>query len=208
MPMPTLTPAAQRLYEREVAPLAEAYDAEHDYALAHLCQFFASLVDTQYRLAFAAEVPWAVALDAETAAGGELAWLGQFNGVVVPPNVPVEVARERVRIGAGQRRGTVTAMREAMIATLDDPETGVVTIYERAGGAYRLLVVSYDAQTTDAAATEAAAVSQKPAGIVMTYRTDPGWSIGQFEVAYDGQTFADVPPDFTDMADLETELPA
>lgn len=166
MPAPTLTPAAERLYG-EFVPIAEPYDADNGYALAHLCQFFAALIDELYTLAFGAETPWGHLLDVETCPARFLPWLGQFVGVEIPDSLPETVARDRVRAAAGQRRGTRESLLSAVQATL----TGMrlVRLVERQdGSAWKELVVTRVDETPDTAATEAAMRSDKIIGVVQT----------------------------------------
>lgn len=129
----------------------------------------------------------------------------QLNGVVLTRGASDEQHRSELRIGAGLRRGSPGALREAVQATLTGARQ--VTIIERDGDPYELLVISYEDETPDPDAAEAAARSQKPAGLLLTYRVDPGWSIGQLEAAYAGLTIADLEADFASVGALESNLP-
>jgi hypothetical protein len=81
-----------------------------------------------------------------------------------------------------------------------------VFLTERDGSPYRVTVDVYAAQTPNPALAEAAARSQKPAGLVMTFNVLPGWAIGEMEAAYIGQTIADLEGDYPTVNDLETHL--
>lgn len=200
-----LSPAAQRLYD-EFAPLAKAYDEENDFALAYLCQFFGRLVEPLWRLAFAADAPWAVALDPDTATLEELQWWGQDVGVVVPDGTPIEEARARVKRAAGRRRGTSDFLIESVQATLTGDRR--VTVVERyQGSAWHELIVTYASETPNPAKTAAAIRADKIVGVRQTIRVDPGWSIGQMEAAYAGLTIADLEADFESIGALESNLP-
>lgn len=77
-------------------------------------------------------------------------------------------ARQLIKETGGFLRGTPRAMRGVVEPTLTGAKR--VRIVERPNGhAYRLLVLTAPSETPDEAATEAAAITQKPAGLVMTY---------------------------------------
>lgn len=134
---------------------------------------------------------------------------GQLNGVRVTEGASDAQQRGEIENAAGLLRGGPDEMAGAMKLTLDDPETGIVTIYERVSTAYRMIAVSYDSQTSNPAATEVAARSQKPAGLLLEYRNDRGWSVGHLEAAYPlPDDLADVEAAFATIDDLETELPS
>lgn len=134
------------------------------------------------------------------------AWTGQINGVIVTRGAPEAQQRSELHNAAGLRRGSVAALKGAVAATLagDDPQ---VTVVERDGSPYALLVITYADETPDAAAAEAAARSQKPAGLLLTFRVDPGWNIGQLEAAYAAMTIADIEADYASVEALESNLP-
>ena len=170
MPMPSLSPVAERLYEA-LAPHAYA-DADNDYSLAHFCAAIARMFDQVASYVDSHESGpdgWAAMMSPDTAPVEALGWLGQFVGVSLPTGLSDEVElRSRVRTAAGLKRGTLASMRSAIQDTLIGGKT--VTIIERAGGdAYRIEVITHTADTPDPAKTEAALLSQKPAGIMYTY---------------------------------------
>jgi hypothetical protein len=101
-------------------------------------------------------------------------------------------------------RGTPTAIRSAVQRYLTGNRT--VTLIERDGSPWRLTVITYTSETLDAAAAERAARSQKPVGLVLTYRVDPGWNVGQLEPTYSGLTVSDVESSFATVGDLESNL--
>lgn len=151
---------------------------------------------------------WSDALDPDLAPGVLLRWLGQMAGVRVTRGVEtdpgwVEAARAEVRNAAGFRRGNTAAMIGAARATLSDPGSGIVYVNERAGGAYLLGVATLDSQTPDAAATEAAIRTQKPAGLVLSYDSIPGGDYASLKGTH--TDYADVFATFTDYSDVLTD---
>jgi hypothetical protein len=117
---------------------------------------------------------WGVIMDVDVAPFKALPWLAQFVGVTVPHQNPGETdenydarVRDYIRATPGFSRGTP----EAMIVAAQQYLTGnkEVIIRERHGGAYLLQILTYASQTPDSAAVLKALISQKPAGIVLTY---------------------------------------
>ena len=111
---------------------------------------------------------WESSFDPENAPEEGLDWLGQFVGARV--DTLGDVLEKRARIVS--RESFVRGSNAAIITAAQRTLTGAKTVYliERdAGSAYQLRVHTLIAQTPDAAATEAAIRSQKPAGIVLTY---------------------------------------
>lgn len=112
----------------------------------------------------AGEHGWSLAFDLDET--DQPGWLGQLAGVP-PTGGTVEEQRAAVR-ARGYARGTVAAIKAAAAATLTG--TKRVTVTERAdGAAYRLEVTTYQSETPDKAATEAAIRAVKPAGLLLTY---------------------------------------
>lgn len=95
------------------------------------------------------------------------AWTGQLNGVVVTQGASEEQQRQELHIAAGMHRGSIGAMREAVAATLTGSRQ--VRILERDGTAYEMTVITRTSETSDPAASEAAARAQKPAGLLLTF---------------------------------------
>lgn len=103
------------------------------------------------------------------------AWLAQVAGQVIPMSTPTEVARQQLLARRVDRRGTPAAMVAAVKATLTGQARVLLT--ERYGGdPWVVRVVTYTAETPDPAATRAAALSEKPVGLVLDYQTATGQS--------------------------------
>jgi len=174
-PPDDLTPEsfADRLYWM-LGPLA-GQDPAYGWALLILCnavgQMFQELED------LARDSPdgpgWSALLDITRCPDEALPWLAQFVGVRLLPDSSPADQRARILATDGWRRGTPAALVSATQATLTG--TKRVTLRERDGGdAYALRVQTLTGETPDPTATQNAILSQKPAGLVLTYQTIPG----------------------------------
>lgn len=148
---------------------------------------------------------WSILLDPERCPNWALPWLAQFAGVTLTPGATDAEWRDEITSPPAFQRGTPAAIRSSVQRYLTGNKT--VTLLERDGSPWRLTVITYTAETTDATAAEAAARSQKPVGVLLTYRVDPGWSVGDLEAAYAGRTIADVEAAFATVGDVESNLP-
>lgn len=147
---------------------------------------------------------WSALLDPLRAPAAALPYLGQFVGVRVTRGAPSLQQRDEISGAAGFRRGRPAAIREAVAATLSGGRAVVMT--ERVGGeAYQLLVQTYADQTPDPAAAEAAARSQKPAGIILTFEVIDGQTYAQLEGRY--EDYSDLPVAYDDYAEMASDTP-
>lgn len=200
MPEPTLTGFAADLYER-LSPWAHA-DADNGYALALLCQAVGAQFDEIDAVARAGtddEPGWAALMDPDAAPAFTLDWLAQFAGVSL--NRTLDEAQKRVAIRATEgvvKRGTPAAMQRAARPFLTGAQS--VFLAERDGDAYQLTVITRTDETPDPDAVEAALLSQKPAGIVMTYSVVPGLAYAELDADY--TDYGDVASSFTDYSDV------
>lgn len=171
MPAPVLTPFAQGLYD-SLGPLAYD-DANQGYSLAHFCAAIAKMFDqvNGYASFKTNGTPgWGAMMNADLSPPEALPWLAQFVGVQIPSGSPAATARQMIHNASGFRRGTPTSIINSVKDTLIGGKH--VSLQERDEGfAYRLVVVTYTADTPSPAATLAAILAQKPAGIVLTYVT-------------------------------------
>ncbi len=197
---PTVHRVTERAYER-VAAIAqndprltqlEHLDADRDWALLRMLDaMLAPLRQLDAVMGGQGDNEgWEVVMDVDTCPAEHLGWLAQFHGVQLRPGLSDQQQREWVRDGWGINRGTPAAIRAAVQTTLTG--TRNVDIYERAGGAYRLLVTTWTSQTPDPAATESALRAAVPAGLVVTFETrvgqnyekPAGWTYGNSRDAW------------------------
>lgn len=141
-------------------------------------------------------------LDVDRAPDWWLPNLAQFVGVRLIAGSTVAEQRERIRSTDGFKRGTVAAMVAAIKPTLTG--TQYVGVVERAGGdAYTLQISTRSAETPNAAATAAAAMAQKPAGLVLTQTVIAGVTWGEMEVRNPAATWSQVENQFATYAAAE-----
>lgn len=174
-PEPVHTPLGRRLRDR-TQPLAPD-DQRYGWAHATLSEALERPYQ-QFQEAFDPEDadPFETLLDPARCPAWALPWLAQLAGVTIPQTASEPQAREMIVSLAGQKRGT-TAMLEAA-AGMYLTGNKHVAFRERDQSApdppYTLEVVTLAGETPDPAATLAALMAQKPAGIVLTYRTVQG----------------------------------
>jgi hypothetical protein len=168
MTPPALDAFAARLYA-SMAPVAWL-DADMGYALA----YYAGAVGVMYQAVedLARDTPdgpgWSVVMDADRAPTDWLPWLAQFVGVTVPTGLPDNQVRAYIAAHDNFNRGTPAAIRAATQQHLTGSKT--VLLQERFGGdPYALAVYTLAPETPSTAQTLADILTQKPAGIVLTY---------------------------------------
>jgi hypothetical protein len=131
---------------------------------------------------------WSVIMDPDGTVDEGLPWLGQFVGVPIPDGTSGTVARQMIKNQLGWKRGTLASIVSAMQDTLTGQKH--VVIQERAGSAYHFNVVTYTSETPNSAATEAALVRNKPAGLTYSYNVYAGQSyqqllaVGTYQTVY------------------------
>ncbi len=118
-------------------------------------------------------VGWEVLFDPDTCPAGALPYLAQYVGVTLEPSLTEQQKRDKIRLPENFKRGTRPALIQAVQRTLTGAKT--ILIDERFGGsAYALRVRTLTGETPNATATQAAVVSQKPGGLVLTYQSVVG----------------------------------
>lgn len=172
------------LYEA-FAPLRERYGENADLQL--MCQALGAMmqpVDDLVKDGPEGQPGWSQTLDLNRAKNEWLKWIGQWVGYIVPDKATTQTdeqwsVTERARIvsRSAHRRGTVDVLREVVQEHLNAPKT--VIIQERFGATANLphwITVSvFTSQiATSAAAAEAAARSQKAAGLKMIFNSLSG----------------------------------
>lgn len=147
---------------------------------------------------------WSSVLDPVRAPEWALPWTALFAGVTLTPGLSEAQRRDEITSPPAFQRGTPQAIVDATARTLTGAKR--VTLRERDGGPWLITVITYTADTPDAAAAERAARSQKPAGLLMTFRVDTGWDIGTLEETYSTRTVGDVEAGFASVGNLESNL--
>jgi hypothetical protein len=171
---PATTPFAEAVYAR-LAPVAvedEGLGWPLLQFIVALSQMFAK-VEAIVR-AGDGRVPYSPLLDVNVCPPFALPFLAQLAGVKLRALNTGETldawavyARDAIVRRSGRNRGRPDAMLSAVEATLTG--TRSVRLLERAGGdAYALTVITKPGETPNVAASTAAALTQKPAGIVLT----------------------------------------
>jgi hypothetical protein len=122
-------------------------------------------------------------------------WLGQAVGTRVPGGLNRQQAREYIRDRRAWRRGTPGAIRAAVAAQLRGSRR--VELVERDGTPWRLTVQVYESEVPagDPGPLLAAAVSQKPTGIVVEVEILPGATYAH-QLDEHGPTYADFTAEF------------
>ena len=171
---PPLESFAAELY-RKLAPLTWD-DVNQNWALAYYMGSLGAMfqVIQGYARDQNGAVGWSQMVDVERCPDEALPWLGQFVGVVAPPqgaNETNEAYAERLRVivrnQEAQARGSVGAMKSAIAAVLTGNK--FVDFTERDTSPYHFHVNTLTYETPDAAALTAAINAAKPAGLQYTY---------------------------------------
>jgi len=145
---------------------------------------------------------WAKVMDPDEVPYAYLPWLAQFVGVILNRTLSDADQRSQLKTRLRWQRGTIAAMRYEAEQTLTGNQDAI--FFERVGGnAYALTVVTYTAETPDAAATEAALLKWKPAGITLTHNVETGQTWAQLKAAY--ATWALVKSGYTAWEDVAND---
>jgi len=124
------------------------------------------------------EVGWSILLDLNRVPTKALPWLAQFTGVRLDQSLSDANQRQQIADAAGLYRGSLASI----VAAAQRHLTGTkdVLVEERyQGSAYKLWMATRTAQTPNTAVTLADILTQKPAGIVLTYQTVAGQTFGE-----------------------------
>lgn len=195
MSRPVVSAAGERMYVALAAYAGE--DEANGWALLHRCEAMARMLAKPNDVLRADETGsgWRRTRDPDRAAAWVLPWLAQHVGI---DDLPVGLAeadqRTLIRDAPGMRRGTPGVMIAAAQRHLTGNRT--VILVERDGGAYQLSVVTRTDETPDPDAVLAAIISQKPAGIILSYSTATGevWSeaVATWATVGSGVTWGDM----------------
>lgn len=208
MTAPVLTGPAERLGDYLEPFMVD--DAENGSPLGWIAFAFGGMfidVEDVVRHDDVTDAPgWARVADPENAKAWQLPWLAQLAGQRLDPRLPEATQRALLHPDAS-KRGTAGAIIAAVQTVLTGDKR--VELFERTSGAYQHTVVTFTAETPDPALVVAVLADPhvKPVGHWFTHEVASGWTIGDLETAYSGQTIADLEGDFATIADLEANTP-
>lgn len=190
MARPVVGSVAEALYAR-MAPVAD-----QDEALGWpLLNFIGAVCDNYLQdiddLAsdHATYNGWGGILSADLAPTYALGWLAQLVGVRLNPSLSTADNILLIKQPIGFQRGSPGAIIAAILPFLTGTKHVVLT--ERyTGDAYKVLVNTLTGEVPDSAKMQAAALSQKPAGILMTFTAQVGQTYLQLRTAKATYTIA------------------
>ncbi len=147
MTAPVSNPLADAVY-RQLSPVAD-YDASYGYSLLHLIIALSQMGIQFDDLARADgdNPPWSKLLDINRIPDEGVPWFGQLVGVSVDTSLSVDDQRQQIRDEEGWKRGTVAAIKRAIVNSGGITNTFSVVIRERAGSAYNFDVITYPDET-------------------------------------------------------------
>lgn len=149
---------------------------------------------------------WGTLFDIDLVDAAHLAFLAQWVGARFPGGLSEAEQRAYAQARPGWGRGRPAAILAAAAAQLTGSKT--VVMFERDGGnAYQLRVRTYDAETPDPAAVEAAVRAVKPGGIVLTYESVAAGSYAEASASPVFLTYADAAAYFGTYDDASDWLP-
>jgi hypothetical protein len=132
---------------------------------------------------------WATILDPDQAPSYALGWLAQLVGVRMNPSLSDADNISLIKEPVGWQRGSPGAIRAAILPYLTGTKSLILT--ERyTGDAYKVLVNTITGEVPDTAKMQAAALAQKPAGILMTFTAQLGQTYLQLRTAKATYTIA------------------
>ena len=113
------------------------------------------------------KIGYSVLVDASRVPDDAIPWLAQFVGIQITQGLTPDQQRAQL-VGLGNwKRGTVTALQAAAIPYLTGSQT--VIVKERDTSPYHFEVMTLASETPNSSKVLAALLSQKPAGLVMSY---------------------------------------
>jgi hypothetical protein len=165
-----VSPGGQTLYER-LEPLMQ-HDEENGWAGLYRCEAIAHMWQGLDQIVMDTDTHagWTTIADPDATPANWLAWTAFLYGVPLIPGSPEQTQRDTIRELPPQKRATV----EALIAAVKPTLTGTkeVDVVERVDhDAYRLDVLTRASETPNPSASEAAALSQKAAALIMEVST-------------------------------------
>lgn len=194
---PKSSPSGEYLYDRCLPLFID--DEDFGFFGVHLCDAIMAMAQGMDRIILDTDLNpgWTSIADPNTTPEPWIPWTAQLLGVVIPPGLTSAESRELIVLHPAQNRGTLTALKRAIEATLTGKK--VVHIIERPSGqAYHIQFTTVTGETPDEAASLRALLSEKPGGIVMVYKAEPSGSplwneaTKQWKAVAPGVTWANV----------------
>lgn len=190
MARPVVGVVAEALYAR-MAPVADQDESLGWPLLTYIgaiCDSYLQDIDD-----LASDHPtysgWGSILSADLAPHYALPWLAQLVGVRVDPSLSDANNIALIKQPVGFQRGSPGAIKAAILPYLTGTKS--VTLVERyTGDAYKVLVSTVTGEVPDSAKMQAAALAQKPAGILMTFTAQVGQTYLQLRTAKATYTIA------------------
>jgi hypothetical protein len=210
MSAPALHPVAHQVY-RLLPDYVRNADASQDYALARFvgagsvglerANEFLTIIDPSSSLSGTNEL-----LNSAATPRAYLAWLAWLVGVDISNLAPQDVRPVLSNVVAAQYRGSRAAVRDAVQRTLTNSQPARVWANLDGVTPYLITVVTNESQTPDESGTLLAALTEKPAGMLLELQVVQGAVILELEVVYDLVT--DLESAFATVSDLDAWIPA
>lgn len=134
---------------------------------------------------------------------GHLAYVAQFPGARLTPEMTDAQRRAEIQEPSSWRRGQTESLKTAIRRTLTGSKR--VIVRERTPAAHDLYVRTLKEETPDETRTLAVAKANKLAGLVMDYEAIDGVTWADIAAAY--EDWGEIESTFTDWADLADTLP-
>lgn len=146
---------------------------------------------------------WSPLFDIDTVDVEHLAYVAQFPGARLTPEMSVDQQRAEIKEPSSWKRGTTEALKTVIRRTLTGSKR--VIVRERTPEAHDIYVRTLKEETPDEARTEAVVRVSKLAGLVLDYEAIDGVTWADIAAAY--KDWGEVESTFTDWADLADTLP-
>lgn len=196
-----LTAAAERAYEL-LGPLT-ARDEENGSPLRALV---AALAQGEQPVWALAENPGLATHLAPASAPAEwLPWLARIVGARLTGGMSVDRQRAEIALPSARARGSVEKLADEIRPLLTGQQRVLLRI--RSQSAWRIVVVTYSAETPDEAAVREVIDRYDIAGVRIVLLVVDGWTISELVEAYAGKTIADLVGDFASIADFNAKEP-
>lgn len=181
-------------------------DEAQDWALLKfvdaICEVYFEAID---ELVSDRDYPgWYILFDPDLCPAEYLPYLAQYVGVTLEPSLTEQEQRDKIKLPENFKRGTPAALRRAIERTLTGNKT--ILLDERHDDeAYQLRIRTFATETPSESATLAAILTQKPAGLALTYDAIEGQSWD--DLVADHADWNAVLADYATWTEARTELP-